>query len=327
MRTGHGDGRRGDALANPAPFIGRKEERSVLLDRPAKRAAKLVLIELRLVARKAFRAAAVRQYSLALSTLLRKNSYTLPCRSLVPDLVTTLTTEPELRPYSASKVLVRTRNSCNAVRRWLNRRQVGEQIVGVAAIDAEIVGAPAATIHRNRTRAVASVNERIARPNCRHHARLQLQKLISVARVERQVRHLPVVHHRAQLRAGGIDQRRFRSHFDRLFRLANLQDRVEVTTWFRFDHDSLADVRLESRQIEGERVGADRNLGEAVVAAVVGRGLAADARGFVGERDLALPPARRRWSRLRGRGCVRRCPGQTEAWSRSGTGSRSASPR
>src|SRR5207302_5002842 len=41
----------------------------------------------------------------------RKNSYTLPCRVLVPDLVTTLTTEPELRPYSASKVLVRTRNS------------------------------------------------------------------------------------------------------------------------------------------------------------------------------------------------------------------------
>src|SRR5438067_9718829 len=32
-------------------------------------------------------------------------------RVLVPDLVTTLTTEPELRPYSASKVLVRTRNS------------------------------------------------------------------------------------------------------------------------------------------------------------------------------------------------------------------------
>src|SRR5258708_26475859 len=34
-----------------------------------------------------------------------------PWKLLVPDLVTTLTTEPELRPYSASKVLVRTRNS------------------------------------------------------------------------------------------------------------------------------------------------------------------------------------------------------------------------
>src|SRR5207248_9180008 len=41
----------------------------------------------------------------------RKNSYTLPCSALVPDFVITLTTDPELRPYSASKVLVRTRNS------------------------------------------------------------------------------------------------------------------------------------------------------------------------------------------------------------------------
>src|ERR1039458_8309914 len=44
-------------------------------------------------------------------TVLRKNSYASPWNSLVPPLVTTLTTEPELRPYSASKVLVSTRNS------------------------------------------------------------------------------------------------------------------------------------------------------------------------------------------------------------------------
>src|SRR5713226_10524120 len=48
---------------------------------------------------------------LALNNWLRRNSYTLPCKALVPDLVTTLITAPELRPYSASKVFVRTRNS------------------------------------------------------------------------------------------------------------------------------------------------------------------------------------------------------------------------
>src|ERR1019366_9130169 len=56
----------------------------------------------------------VLKYPCALSTLLRKYSYTLPCHRLVPDLVTTLTTAPELRPYSASKVLLITRNSSMA---------------------------------------------------------------------------------------------------------------------------------------------------------------------------------------------------------------------
>ena len=55
LGTGHSDGRRKDALANAATFIGSKEECSILLDGSAKSPAKLVLIELRLLARKAFR--------------------------------------------------------------------------------------------------------------------------------------------------------------------------------------------------------------------------------------------------------------------------------
>jgi hypothetical protein len=38
---------------------------------------------------------------LALNALLRTNSKALPCISLVPDLVTTLTMPAPLRPYSA----------------------------------------------------------------------------------------------------------------------------------------------------------------------------------------------------------------------------------
>src|SRR6185369_6933105 len=41
----------------------------------------------------------------------RLNSQAPPCQSLLPDLVTTLTTEPALRPYSASKECVRILNS------------------------------------------------------------------------------------------------------------------------------------------------------------------------------------------------------------------------
>ena len=37
----------------------------------------------------------------ACSASLRLNSQAPPCHSLLPDLVTTLTTEPALRPYSA----------------------------------------------------------------------------------------------------------------------------------------------------------------------------------------------------------------------------------
>ena len=50
------------------------------------------------------------------SLSLRRNSKIEPCKALVPDLVTTLTTAPENRPYSASKAFVSSRNS------WMESR-------------------------------------------------------------------------------------------------------------------------------------------------------------------------------------------------------------
>jgi len=54
----------------------------------------------------------------ALSDLSRKNSNAEPWKSLVPDLVTTLTTAPPARPNSAEYALRLTWNSCTAS--WLN---------------------------------------------------------------------------------------------------------------------------------------------------------------------------------------------------------------
>ena len=55
------------------------------------------------------------------------------------------------------------------------------------------------------------------------HAGLQLQKLVGIARVERQTRNLPAsLDDRAELGAGGIDQRRFRGDIDNFLRLADL---------------------------------------------------------------------------------------------------------
>ncbi len=84
------------------PLIRQKKEGFVFPDRPPQCSAKVVLFQVR---------APNIKVSLRIQTLLRKNSKRLPCQALVPDLVTTLITEPELRPYSASKVLVMTRNS------------------------------------------------------------------------------------------------------------------------------------------------------------------------------------------------------------------------
>ena len=56
-----------------------------------------------------------------------------------PDLVITFTTAPEFLPYSASNVLVKTRNS--SIRpAWLHRREVDKLIVGIAAIHTEVIG-------------------------------------------------------------------------------------------------------------------------------------------------------------------------------------------
>src|SRR6185295_4340455 len=48
---------------------------------------------------------------LACSASSRLNSHSVPCHWLVPALVTTLTTDPALRPYSAPKECVRILNS------------------------------------------------------------------------------------------------------------------------------------------------------------------------------------------------------------------------
>jgi len=44
----------------------------------------------------------------------RKNSYNVPCRSLVPARVTTHVVDPVFVPYSGGAVLVRMRNSAIA---------------------------------------------------------------------------------------------------------------------------------------------------------------------------------------------------------------------
>ncbi len=75
----------------------------------------------------------------------------------------------------------------DAVGRGLDGGQVHKKIVGITAVDAEVVGASTSTIDGNGARAVAAVNDRVAGTDGGHDARLQLQKLVGIARVERKL--------------------------------------------------------------------------------------------------------------------------------------------
>ena len=155
----------------------------------------------------------------------------------------------------------------NAVGRGLHRRKVDEKIVGVAAVHAEIVRASAATVHRHRAGTIAAINQRVAGPDRRHDSRLQLQKLISVARIQRQVRDLLRIHHRAELRARGVDQRRLRGHFDRLFVCADLQHRIESDHLVEIDVHPMLQIFLETGEIELHAINSDDHLRKTKLAA------------------------------------------------------------
>ena len=129
----------------------------------------------------------------------------------------------------------------------MNRGKVDEEIVGIAAIDAEIVGAPAATIHRYCAGAVTSINERVAGAGSGHDAGLQLQKLVGIARVERQIRDFPRVHDCAELGARGIDQRRFRRDIDYFLLLADLHHHIERDDLVEIDGHAMAKILLKPR--------------------------------------------------------------------------------
>ena len=102
----------------------------------------------------------------------------------------------------------------NAVRRRLDGRKIHELVVGISAVHAEVIGAGTATVHRYRTCVLRSVEQTaIAVSKLRLHARLQLQELIGVARVQRQLIYRAVVDDGSQLRAGRVNLGSLRRNF------------------------------------------------------------------------------------------------------------------
>ncbi len=67
----------------------------------------------------------------------------------------------------------------------LNGREIHKLVVGIAAINAEIIGAPSTAVHGYRSGLVAAIDERVSQ--LRLHSRLQLQQLVGIAGVEREL--------------------------------------------------------------------------------------------------------------------------------------------
>ncbi len=162
----------------------------------------------------------------------------------MPDFVTTFTTAPELRPYSASNELLMTRNSSMRIGRRLDRGQIGEEIVAVAAVHGIVVGAPAATVDGDDARFVGAVKRSL--PSCDCTPGCKLQKLINVALVQRQLRRGALIDDGAELRARRIDDRGRASDFHSFCRRAELQRDVHADDFVQVERNSLAHIFLES---------------------------------------------------------------------------------
>ena len=96
----------------------------------------------------------------------------------------------------------------------------------------------------------------------------------------------PLIDHCAQLRAGGVHQRRFRGHFDYFLGAAGLQSRIQRDHLVDFDGHILLHILLEAALLKLGRVIAGDHLQKIVVAAGVGLGIAGDAGCLVGQRDF-----------------------------------------
>ena len=101
--------------------------------------------------------------------------------------------------------------------------------------------------------------------------------MICIAGVQRELADRAVVDHRAQLRAGDVNERCFRGYFHRLRRGANLQGRIQCDRLVDIDGHILLYVPFETLLLELRRIVTGRNFYECVIAAPVGLGVAGDA--------------------------------------------------
>ena len=148
-------------MADASSFIGREKESPILLDRPAESPAKLVLIEF---------------WLLTGNTLQSREAVRIGVELRVPEKLVNVAMKvvgsrfcnhihdrAGIAAVFGVKGVGQNTEFFNAVRRRLHGREVNELVVGVAAVYAEVIGAAAAAINRNRAGFVVSVDDRVGR--------------------------------------------------------------------------------------------------------------------------------------------------------------------
>src|SRR5690348_1469705 len=268
----HGHGWRRESLSNAPPFIGREKESSILLYRAAKSRSELVLIELRFVTWDTLYGGE----AICISVKLRvpEELIGIAVKTVRPGLCYNIDHRTRVAAIFGVEGIGQNAEFLNAVRRWLHGRQVHELIIGVATINTKIVRPPTTSVHRHGPSSVVTIDDRVSGTDGGHYPGLQLQELVSIAGIERQLGHRPIVHNRPSLRAGGVHQRRLRGHLHHFLRPAHLHGHIHGDDLVDQQREVFLNRFFEPRLLVFEAVVAYRHSGKLVMARLVGlRGL------------------------------------------------------
>ena len=118
-----------------------------------------------------------------------------------------------------------------------------------------------------------------------HHARTELQQVLVVTAIERQIVDLFVAESPAQSGGGRIQQRHVFGDYDGFRNASRLQRQVDTNVLRHFQSDVSALESLEALGLGADLVGARGQVGHDVAAVVVGRNRTARSPLNVGDRD------------------------------------------
>ena len=139
-----------NSLPDAAALVGGEEECPVFLDGPAKCAPELVLLEIRLF---------TVQWSGRIQHLVAEKFVHVAMKGIGPGLGHYIDHRAGVASVFRIERVGQHPELFDGIRAGLHRGKIGELVVGVAAVHAEVVGASAAAIHRNHAGVVAAVEE------------------------------------------------------------------------------------------------------------------------------------------------------------------------
>ena len=109
----------------------------------------------------------------------------------------------------------------------------------------------------------------------------------NIAAVQGKFVRLPLLHHLAEGRSLGLQQRRLGRYFNRLADLANRQRRVDVSILLHLDRDIRPGEMLEARLLDVQAILAGYHVHKLVRALTTGDLSMLFLGSFVGKRDLS----------------------------------------